>query len=157
MKDSSEWKLKPQIFWSTLQYRETPDIDLFAPWVFLQLPCYIFWKLDPFNKGRKAFQSSWKYQQGHAFLPFSLIGRVLSKVQTDQVQILLVTPTMQSQSWHPRPLQMSVDKPILISQVEDLLMSPEMEKNPLIEKRKLRFLAWIVLRIRSWLLKQLCL
>ena len=37
---------------------------------------------------------------------------------------------------------MSVDKPILIPQVEDLLMEPKMEKRPLIEKGKLRILAW---------------
>ena len=39
---------------------------------------------------------------------------------------------------------MSVDKPILIPQIEDLLMGPKMENPPLIEKGKLRLLAWII-------------
>ena len=66
---------------------------------------------------------------------------MLRKVQTDQAQLLLITPTWQSQSWYPRLLQMSVDKPILIPQVEDPLMGSKMEKHPLIEKEKLKLLA----------------
>ena len=93
MKDSTEWKPKPQIFQALRNLRGTPDIDLFASRVSHQLPCYISWKLDPFSKGRDAFQISWKYLKGYAFPPFSLIGRVLRKVQTDQAQLLLVTPT----------------------------------------------------------------
>ena len=60
----------------------------------------------------------------------------------DQAQILLVTPTWQSHSSYPRLLQMSKEKPILIPQVKDLLKSPKMEKHPLMEKEKFRFLAW---------------
>ena len=82
MKDSNKWKLKPQIFQALCNLRGTPDIGLFASRVSHQLSCYISWKLDPFSKGRDAFQRSWKYQKGYDFAPFSLIGRVLRKVQT---------------------------------------------------------------------------
>ena len=60
MKDSSEWKLKLQIFRALCNLRGTPDIDLFASRVSHQLLCYISWKLDPFSKGRDAFQRSYK-------------------------------------------------------------------------------------------------
>ena len=76
--------------------------------------------------------------------PFCLTGSVLRKVQMDQAQILLVTPTWQSHSSYPRLLQMSKEKPILIPQVKDLLKSPKMEKHPLMEKEKFRFLAWTI-------------
>ena len=133
-------------FSGTLQFKGTADIDLFASRVSRQLPCYISWKLDPFSKGRDVYQRSWEYQNGYAFPPFSLIGRVLRKVQTDQAKLLLVTPTWQSQSWYPCLIQMSVDKPILIPQVEDLLMGfgQFQKKHPLIEKGKLRLVAWTI-------------
>ena len=60
----------------------------------------------------------------------------------DQAQILLITLAWQSQSWYPHLLQMSTNNPILITQVEGLLMGPNMEKYPLIEKGKLKLLAW---------------
>ena len=149
LKDSSEWKLKSQIFEALCSLRGAN----FETRVSHQLPCYISRKLDPFSKGRDAFQRSWKYQKGYVFPPFSLIGGVLRKVQMEQAQFLLVTPTWQSQSWYPHLIQMSVHKPILIPQVEDLLMGPKMEKHPLIEKGKLRLLAWTILG-KSYLQKE---
>ena len=132
MKGLSEWKLKLQIFHALCNIRGTPESR-----VSHQLLCYISWKLDPFSKRKEAFQRSWKYQKGYAFPPFSLIGRVLRKVQMLQAQILLETSTWQSQSWYPRLLQISVEKPILIPQVEDIYMGPNLEKHPSIEKGKL--------------------
>ena len=87
---------------------------------------------------------SWKYQRGYAFPHFSLIGRVLNKVQVDQAEILLITPAWHSQSWYPRLLQMSIEKPILIPQEKDLLMGPKLEKHSLIETGKLGLLLWTI-------------
>ena len=53
--DSSEWKLKPNVFQALCKRTWTPAIDLFASRVSNQVPCYYSWKLDPFSKGRDAF------------------------------------------------------------------------------------------------------
>ena len=111
------------------RYRESTE-DVFASRVSHQLPSYISWKLDPLSKGRGAFQISWQHLRGHVLPTFSLIGRVLKKVQTDQALILLITPAWQSQSWFPRLLQMSIKNPTLVLQMEDLLLGPKVEKHP---------------------------
>ena len=56
--DSSEWKLKPNVFQALCKREWTTDIDLFALRASNQVPCYYSWKLDPFSKGRDAFQMS---------------------------------------------------------------------------------------------------
>ena len=43
----------------------------------------------------------------YAFPPFALINRTLSKVNKDQVRIILVTPTWQTQPWYATLLHMS--------------------------------------------------
>ena len=90
VKDSSEWKLKPQIFQSICQKWGKPDIDLLASRVSHQVAIYTSWKLDPFSKDRDAFQISWTPLKRCAFLPSSLIGRVLSEVQSEQAALILV-------------------------------------------------------------------
>ena len=68
-----------------------PDIDLFALRVSKQLKKYISWKTGPFSMGRDAFQTSWSQGLNYAFPPFSLIGRVLAKVQREKATLILVT------------------------------------------------------------------
>ena len=61
------------------------------------------------------------------FSNFQTNWEALRKFQMDQAQILLITPVLVSTS------SSNVNKnPILISQVEDLLMGPKMEKHLLI-------------------------
>ena len=57
MKDSSEWKLKLQIFQSICQEWGNSDIDLFASLVPHEVTMYMSWKLDSFRKRGDAFQS----------------------------------------------------------------------------------------------------
>ena len=59
MKDSSKWKLKPQIFQALCNRRGATDIDLFVS----RVSHCISRKLNPFSKGMDAFQGSWKYQR----------------------------------------------------------------------------------------------
>ena len=73
MKDSSESKLKPQIFQALCNIRETPDIDLFVSQVSHQRPCYKFPGKWTHSARGDVFQTSWKYQRGYAFPPFNLI------------------------------------------------------------------------------------
>ena len=51
----------------------------------------ISWKLDPFSKGKDAFQITWTYRKGYVFPPFALTGRVLNKVQKEKATVLLIT------------------------------------------------------------------
>ena len=61
VKDSSEWKLSPVVFQNLYKFWWTPDIDLFASRVSHQVPNYVSWKLDPYSKGKDAFQMCWTH------------------------------------------------------------------------------------------------
>ena len=141
LKDSSEWKLNPGIFKKICQLRGTPDIDLFASRVSNQVPAYYSWKIDPFSKGQDAFQQDWRFLRGYAFPPFSLIGRVLRKIEADQAKVILVTPAWQGQAWYPTALRLSVMNPILLPQDERLLQHQGIT-HPLVQNRSLRLIAW---------------
>ena len=89
-KPSSEWKLNPSIFQKLRYVRSPAEIDLFATRVKTRLQAYISWRTDHLSQGTNAFQQSWKNLKAHAFPPFSLVGRVLKKVQKEQARLLLL-------------------------------------------------------------------
>ena len=92
--DSSEWKLNPVKLQNLSKSCWTPDIDVSASRVSHQVPPYVSCKLDPYSKGRDAFQMCWTHTKGYAFLSFSLIGRVLHKVLIDQGTLILIKPVL---------------------------------------------------------------
>jgi len=89
------------------------------------------WKLDLYSQGRDAFQILWKQLEAYAFPPFSLIPRVLQKVQLEQASIMLITLAWQTQAWYPKVLQ----NPILIPKRKDLLLNPDQEVHPLVKNQ----------------------
>ena len=80
---SSEWDLCRHIFRNLRLKLGTPTVDLFTSRVSHQLAQYVSWKPDPYNIATDAMSIPW--MQGHccAFSPFSLIPRVISKIQQD--------------------------------------------------------------------------
>ena len=81
-------EIKPNSFSNNLWSVGTPDLDLFGSLVSHQVPVYMFWKLNPYNKGRDAFQTLSIQPRGYAFWPVPLIGRVLCKVLIDQTYFI---------------------------------------------------------------------
>ena len=144
VKDSSKWKWKPVVFQKLCKSWWTPDIDIFASNVSHHVPSYVSWKLDPYSKGRDAFQMCWTHTKGYVFSPFSLIGRVLHKVLIDQTALILITLAWQTQSWYPQFLRLSIQNPLILPKAPDLLQDPNKELHPLITKGNLQLLAWIV-------------
>ena len=50
----------------------------------------------------------------YAFPPFSVIGRLLRKVECDQAEVLLVAPLWPTQVWFPLLLSLLVAPPVLL-------------------------------------------
>ena len=142
--DSSEWKLCPTVFKQICSHLGKPLLDLFASRLCHQLPRYTTWRPDPQSVATDAFQQDWKYQFLYAFPPFSMIGRVLRKVQKDQTNMIIVTPAWQSQSWYPILLKMTIKNPILIPNHPKVLLSPEGKTHSLIQNLSLRLVALLV-------------
>ena len=74
----SEWTLCPQAFAELLR-RWPATIDLFATSMTHRLPMYFSPMYDPMSVGSDAMLQSWDGLQAYAFLPFSLLRRVLAK------------------------------------------------------------------------------
>lgn len=102
--DSSDWKLKPEIFQQRNLLWGPLEIDLFASRLTNQLPRYVSWKPDPRAEATDAFSLNWAQHRGYAFQPFVLIGRCLKQVMSQQVPSLVtVNPVWEMQSWFPLP------------------------------------------------------
>ena len=76
---------------------------------------------------------------------FSLISRILKKVRQEKVeQMIIVTPTWQTQPWYPLLLDMSMQCPLLLTPLPDLLLDSQRNKHPLVQNRKLMLATWKV-------------
>ena len=72
-----------------------------------QCPTYFNWLPDPYAAvATDVFLQDWSQTKGYANPSWSLIGRVLSKVQMERAQIVLVAPVWKTQPWYPLLLQM---------------------------------------------------
>lgn len=83
-----------------------PDIDLFASRLNKQIYKYVSWFLDPMAVTSDAFSISWTDFKPYTFPPFSLIGRILQKLEEDKVRkAILIVQKWEIQSWFPKLLQ----------------------------------------------------
>ena len=67
-----------------------PDIDFFATRFNTQFKQFVSWKPDPGVRFYNAFSRPWSDLVLCVLLPFSLTGKVLTKIQEDQVQKAIV-------------------------------------------------------------------
>ena len=147
--DSSNWKLKPQVVHQIENILGTCVVDNFADRLNTHKEKYVSWKPDSRVMTVDAFSLSWRNPEAHAFPPFCLIGKCLSKITKDQATVILITPTWQMQTWYPKLLEMVVEAPILLPPYPDLLTDPGQNNHPLIETKQLMLAAWEISGIGS--------
>ena len=87
------------------------EVDLLASRLSTQLPHYFSWKPDPLAEATDAFTQQWEKFRGYANPPWCLVGIVLSQIQRQQAQVILVAPVWKGQSWYPVLLEMLYDYP----------------------------------------------
>ena len=104
----------------------------------------ISWKPDPLAIATDAFTVNWTEIKGYAFPLICLINKCLNKVWEEQTQLIIITPTWQGQPWYARLLQMSIEDPILLPQMQDLLKGPTEENHPLVMANAMTIAAWKV-------------
>ena len=86
----------------------------------------------------------------YAFPPFSMIGKVLLKVKTEKVDVLLIKPSWPAQAWYSQVLELSVTEPLLLPQLSNKLTQILMGLvPPLVVNKALRLVAWNVSG-RAW-------
>ena len=94
------------------------------------------WKLDPQAWAIDAFTIQWKNINFYAFPPFSIIPRVLRKLQQDQATGIFILPNWPTQAWFPVMLLLLIDHPYRASPHKYLLSLPHapQEMHPLHKK-----------------------
>ena len=126
------------------------EVDLFASRLSTKLPRYYSWRPDPGAEAVNALTQNWTIIRGYAFPPFCLIGRCLTKIQTEGVpHVLLITPLWKSQPWFPILTSMVADIPVLLPMSQNILKNPRVELHPLAVQGHLQLVAWSVSGIPS--------
>ena len=86
---------------------------------------YVSWKADPGAIPTDALSIDWSpYKLLYCFPPFSLIGKVLQKIQQDHVNAIIVVPNWQTQFWYPLLARLMVDTAIKIKNTKKTLLLP---------------------------------
>ena len=123
--DQTEWQLNPSMYQYIVQFFAfQPDIDLFASRLNYQIQPYISWNPDPGAFAIDAFTFDWTNRRFYAFPPFSLLGRVLQKIEQDQATGILIVPDWNTQPWYPILRKMLLQEPLLLPYQKDILILP---------------------------------
>lgn len=100
-KDHLEWSLSEDIFKEICKTWGTPEIDMFASRLNAKITKYVSWEPEPDNWRTDAFSIKWSNMYIYCFPPFSLLPRVVRKIQKDQTTAIVVAPHWPAQPWHP--------------------------------------------------------
>ena len=151
----SEWQLDPLVFRKLCRLFFLPDSDLFATRINTQLSRFVSWKPDPDACHTNAFTLSWTKGLNYAFPPFSIIGRVLKKIQEDKATLLVVLPLWPTQTWFPTALQLLVAEPVLLPRECVFLPQSPALVHPMADKLRLAamVLSGDLLKVREFHLK----
>ena len=105
-----------------------PWVDLFASRLNHQVDTFVSWKPEPQAWAVDVFSLNWK-DMFYAFPPFSVLGRVLSKIKMEQASAILVLPLCPTQPWFTVMMDLLVDHPWLVKPNPNNLLN---KGNPLL-------------------------
>jgi hypothetical protein len=120
----TEWTLHPQVAHSLFRMIDWPHADLFASRTNHQLPVYCSRTPDPYAWQTDALAIRWDGLLAYAFPPFSLISRVLTKIEEENCRILLIAPFWPRQPWFSRITRLLVHRPVVLPKRVDILRQP---------------------------------
>ncbi|CAB4027168.1 Hypothetical predicted protein [Paramuricea clavata] len=125
IRSETEWALDLRTFQRAVkECGFTPNIDLFASRLNTKCTKYVSYRPNPGAQAVNAFTIPWGNLQFYAFSPFSIILKVLHKVNCEIATGLIVVPHWPTQSWWPYLTDMLIAKPIILPRKPDLLYLP---------------------------------
>ena len=125
LRGNKEWKLDSTIFQKINDRFGPSNFDLFASRINNQLNRFASWLPDPEAELCDSMAFDWKTVEGYAFPPFSMIGKVLKKVESDRCQIVIVVPEWTGHFWFPKLLEMLIDYPLYVPPRGRRLTNPD--------------------------------
>ena len=141
----TEWSLCPRIFKQLCNQFTKPMWDLFATKYNKKLEIYASPMPDPESKAVDALSLSWENMWAYAYPPTALIPQILTKIQTEDCQIMLIAPAYARAQWYQTLLNLIVEAPVVLPPSKSLLKQPRSNiyhKNP----KSLDLHAWILSR-----------
>ena len=134
---SKEWMLNPTFLYQALDKLQAhPNVDTFASRLNEQFPRYMSYRPDPGAESIDAFSAQWTMIQGYYSPSFSVIPKVLQKLQQDQATGVVVIPRWPTQAWYSAAMKMLISHPVLLQHNPKLLLQPShpQEVHPLHRK-----------------------
>lgn len=122
--DQTEWMLDPEVYRDLTLCLGVPDADMFASRINHQCPKYCAWRPDPNAFAVDAFTVTWTNTFVYCFPPFSLVHRVLQKIQLEDAEAVVVVPYWTTQPWFAKLARMLIDSPLLLPRKRNLLTLP---------------------------------
>lgn len=119
--DQTEWRLNSNVFNDITRLFGKPNIDLFANSLNAQVEMYCSWKPDPNASFVDAFTIDWSKFFSYIFPPFSLIGKCLQKIMEERAECIMVVPVWTTQVWYNIVLELLIEHPRILPQLEDLM------------------------------------
>ena len=123
-------KLTEGLFKQIVSTIGKPDTDLFASRINRQLSNYISWRSDPEAKAVDGFAINWSTIYNYCFPTFSIILKVLQKIQQNEAQTIVVVSYWTTQNWFPVHLGMLVDYPVIMTASFNILHLPTYPTTP---------------------------
>ena len=142
---SAEWQLNPKILHSCLtDIGFSPSVDIFASRLNKQFDKFVSFKPEPEAFAIDAFTLDWSSYKFYAFPPFSMITRMLKKIQIEKAEGVCVIPNWPTQPWYPTATNLMQSKPILLKPSRRLLQLPSSpsEVHPLCHNLHLWFVSY---------------
>ena len=139
----TEWSLCPRIFKQLCNQFTKPMWDLFATKYNKKLEIYASPMPDPESEAVDALSLSWENMWAYAYPPTALIPQILTKIQTEDCQIMLIAPAYARAQWYQTLLSLIVEAPVVLPPSKGLLKQPRSNiyhKNP----KSLDLHAWIL-------------
>ena len=138
---SSKWKIRESVFKQIVSTFEKPNVDLFASRINHQLSNYLSKRPDPGAKAVDAFSINWLPNYNYYFPPFSIILKVIQKIQQDKAQAIGVVPYWTTQNRFPELLETLVDDLLAMTASLNILYPPTHPTAPYPLHPKLKLLA----------------
>ena len=124
--DNGEWQLSEDVYKKICKIWNEPDIDLFASHLNHKVDRYCSWKPDPNASYIDTFTLNWsKFKMPYLFPPFSVLGRCIRKIQTDQAQAVIIVLLWPTQVWFASLMKILVDLPVILPRTTQLLTLPK--------------------------------
>ena len=133
--DNIEWSLDCDVYKDVCLRFGQPSIDLFASRLNRKVEQFCSWKPDPCCTYVDAFSICWGiFDLCYLFCPFSLIGRCIQKIKTDQADCWAILPLWPTQHWWPIMLETLVENPLILPKKKKLLKLVHTDSHHPLEK-----------------------